>query len=136
MSERYLIDTDVLVAGEHTPEIVAGWIESKHDVATCDVVRAEFLVGVHAPSQAATREKARRYYEEHIAVLPSLPIEKADYDQAGRLIGEAIRHGKARPSLGDGLIAACALREGRIVATKNVTNFKAMGCDPEDPFKS
>jgi predicted nucleic acid-binding protein len=99
MSERYLIDTDVLVAGEHTPEIVAGWIESKHDVATCDVVRAEFLVGVHAPSQAATREKAR-------------------------------------PSLGDGLIAACALREGLIVATKNVTDFKAMGCDTEDPFKS
>jgi predicted nucleic acid-binding protein len=63
MSERYLIDTDVLVAGEHTPEIVAGWIESKHDVATCDVVRAEFLVGVHAPSQAATREKARRFYD-------------------------------------------------------------------------
>jgi predicted nucleic acid-binding protein len=122
-----LIDTAVFIKMERQPGLLADWISQQEDVATCDTVRAEFLVGVHAPSQAATREKARRFFTDIVSAMASLPIDKADFDEAGRLIGEAIRNGKAKPTLGDGLIAACALRNGRTVVTDNTLDFAAMG---------
>ena len=73
-------------------------------------------------------------FEEVIACTPSLPVDRADFDQAGRLIGDAIRNGKVRPTLGDGLIAACALRNGRTVATKNEKDFQAMGVTTVNPL--
>jgi len=91
MNDPLLIDTDIWVEGERQPAVIANWLADQGDVATCDTVRAEFLVGVHAPRQPATREKARRYFEEVIACTPSLPVDRADFDQAGRLIGDAIR---------------------------------------------
>jgi len=134
MNDPLLIDTDIWIEGERQPAVIANWLADQGDVATCDTVRAEFLVGVHAPRQPATREKARRYFEEVIACTPSLPVDRADFDQAGRLIGDAIRNGQARPTLGDGLIAACALRNGRTVATKNEKDFHAMGVATVNPL--
>lgn len=121
-----LIDTAIFFQMERHPDLLADWFSQQADVAACDAVRAEFLIGVHAPSQAATREKARRFFLNTVSAMPSLAIEHADFDQAGRLIGEAIRNGKAKPTLGDGLIAARALRNGRAVVTDNATDFEAM----------
>jgi predicted nucleic acid-binding protein len=126
-AQPLLIDTVIFIKMERQPGLLADWFSQQADVATCDTVRAEFLVGVHAPAQAATREKARRFFADTVSAMTSLPIDKADFDEAGRLIGEAIRNGKAKPTLGDGLIAACALRNGRTVVTDNTLDFTAMG---------
>ena len=134
MSDPLLIDTDVWVEGERRPLAVADWLANQDDVATCEVVWAEFLIGVHAAAQASTRAKARRYFEEIVSAPICLPIEGGDFERAARLIGEAIRAGKARPTLGDGLIAACALRSGRWVATGNDKDFQAMGVPTVNPL--
>ena len=55
MNGPLLIDTDIWVEGERQPAVIANWLADQGDVATCDTVRAEFLVGVHAPRQPATR---------------------------------------------------------------------------------
>jgi predicted nucleic acid-binding protein len=67
--------------------------------------------------------------------MTSLPNEPADYVKAATLAGEARRLGKGKPSLIDGLIAALALRTGAKVATRNVNDFKALGCSCENPLQ-
>ena len=135
MNEKFLIDTSVFVEGEIDPEFFADWLQDKDDVATSEVVLAEFTVGIHAPSDVATRENARKFFTDYILTVPALPVLSQEFRDVGRLIGDAIRHGKARPSLGDGLIAMCALREGRIVVTTNVKDFAAMGVKTVNPLK-
>ena len=135
MSEKILIDTSVFVECEIDPAALVGWLAAQSDVATSEVVLAEFSVGIYAASEAATRERAKRFFEDYIHPVPALPVLSQEFRDVGRLIGDAIRQGKARPSLGDGLIALCALREGRTVATTNLKDFKALGVDAVNPFK-
>jgi predicted nucleic acid-binding protein len=125
----------VFVEGEIDPAFFADWLEDQDDVATSEVVLAEFTVGIHAPSDVATRENARKFFMDYVLAVPALPVLSQEFREVGRLIGDAIRQGKARPSLGDGLIAMCALREGRTVATTNVKDFVAMGVKAVNPLK-
>jgi len=125
----------VFVEGEIGPEFLVDWLAGRDDVATSEVVLAEFTVGMHAPSDPATRERARKFFTDYILPVPALPVLSQEFREVGRLIGDAIRHGKSRPNLGDGLIAMCALREGRIVATTNVKDFVAMGVETVNPLK-
>jgi predicted nucleic acid-binding protein len=67
--------------------------------------------------------------------LNSLASDPADYAKAASLAGEARRLGKGKPGLVDGLVAALALRTGAKVATRNLTDFKAMGCPCDNPLE-
>jgi predicted nucleic acid-binding protein len=130
----WLINTDVFIEGERgDPEFIS-WLETADEVATADIVRAEFLIGVHAVPNAALRQRGSQFYSDRIALLPSFASEPLDYAKAAALAGEARRGGKGKPSLVDGLLAAIALRTGAKVATRNLTDFKAMGCPCENPF--
>jgi predicted nucleic acid-binding protein len=131
---HWLIDTDILIEGERGNPGFGPWFRQTERFATCDIVRGEFLLGVHSVSDARLRERGDKFYREVIAHMTSLPNERADYVKAASLAGEARRNGKGKPSLIDGLIAALALRTGAKVATRNVTDFKAMGCPCENPF--
>jgi predicted nucleic acid-binding protein len=135
MSEKFLIDTSVFVEGEIDPRVLVDWLARQDDVTTSEVVLAEFSVGIHAPSDLATRERARKFFTDYILPVPALPVLSQEFREVGRLIGDAIRHGKSRPSLGDGLIAMCALREDRTVATINIKDFAAMGVETVNPLK-
>ena len=134
MNEKILIDTSVFVEAEIDPVPLLRWLAHQEDVVTSEVVLAEFSVGIHAPAQAITREQAKRFFDEFILPLPARPVQADDFREVGRLIGNAIRQGKARPGLGDGLIALCALREGRTVATTNIKDFKALGVHAVNPL--
>jgi predicted nucleic acid-binding protein len=52
---RWLIDSDILIEGERENPAVLPWLESQEAVATADIVRAEFLLGVYAIRDAAKR---------------------------------------------------------------------------------
>ena len=45
---RWLIDSDILIEGVRENPAVLPWLESQEEVATADIVRAEFLLGVYA----------------------------------------------------------------------------------------
>ena len=130
----WLIDTDVFIEGERGHPAFVPWLESTGSVATADIVRAEFLLGVHAVPDAAKRQRGLLFYTDRIAGLPSFASDPADYGAAAAMAGEARRSGKAKPSLADGLLAAIALRTGATVATRNVTDFQAMACPCVNPL--
>jgi predicted nucleic acid-binding protein len=131
---RWLIDSDVLIEGERGAPAFVSWLAAQDEVATADVVRCEFLIGVHAVSDAARRRRGERFYAERISGMVSLPNEPLDFEAAARMAGEARRQGKGKPSVVDGLLAALALRTGATVATRNQTDFRAMGCPCADPL--
>ena len=131
---RWLIDTDILIEGERENPAFVPWLESQEEVATADVIRAEFLLGVYALGDAAKRQRGEIFYRNRIRGLASLPCEVADYEAAARMAGEARRTGEGAPSLADGLLAAIAVRMGASVATRNLKDFKAMGCPCANPL--
>src|SRR6266478_4994033 len=124
----WLIDTDILIEGERGNPAFKSWLEQAGEVATPDIVRGEFLLGVHCVADAALRQRGAQFYADRIALLNSLASVPADYAKAASLAGEARRLGKGKPGLVDGFVAALALRTGAKVATRNLTDFKAMGC--------
>ena len=130
----WLIDTDIFIEGERGNPSFKIWLEQAGEVATTDIVRGEFLLGIHSASDAALRQRGTQFYSDRIAHLSSFASEAADYAKAAALAGEARRLGKGKPGLIDGLIAAVALRTGAKVATRNVTDFQAMGCPCENPL--
>ena len=132
---RWLIDSDILIEGERQNPAFITWLEAQSEVATADIIRAEFLLGVYAVHDAGKRQRGETFYRDRIHGLVSFPSEVSDFETAARLTGEARRNGKGKPSLADGLLAAVALRTGATVATQNITDFKAMGCPCDNPFK-
>ena len=131
---RWIIDSDVLIEGERGDASFLRWLEAQKEVATADIVRCEFLIGVHAVTDAAKRRRGEQFYKDRIAGLASLANLPEDFETAGRIAGEARRLGKGKPSAVDGLLAAIALRTGATVATRNETDFKAMGCPCRNPL--
>jgi len=130
----WLIDTDIFIEGERGHAAFVPWLAQADAVATADIVRGEFLLGVHAVPDAALRQRGAQFYADRIAHLPSFASEAADYAKAASLAGEARRLGKGKPGLVDGLLAALALRTGARVATRNIPDFRAMGCPCENPL--
>jgi predicted nucleic acid-binding protein len=131
----WIIDTDIFIEGERGNAAFALWLLGADGIATADVVRGEFLIGVHAVADEAIRRRGHQFYSERIAGLPSFSSDPGDYAKAAALAGDARRDGKGKPGLVDGLIAAIAIRIGAKVATRNVKDFEAMGCPCADPFK-
>lgn len=131
---NWLIDTDILIEGERGNAEFVSWLESLEGVATADIIRLEFLIGVHAVKDSGKRNRGERFYRDRICALASLPNEPEDFEMAARLAGEARRNGRGTPGLADGLLAAIALRTGAQVATRNLKDFSAMGCPCENPL--
>jgi predicted nucleic acid-binding protein len=95
----WIIDTDILIEGERGNLAFVAWLQSADGIATADVVRGEFLLGVHAVAEEAIRHRGVRFYSDRIAGLPSFSSEPADYAKAAALAGEARRQGKGKPGL-------------------------------------
>ncbi len=128
---RWLIDCDILIEGERGNPAFDLWRRSDAEFATADIIRAEFLLGVHAVADAAKRRRGEQFYRERIAGIASLPNEVQDYELAARMAGETRRSGKGKPSLPDALLGAMAIRT---VATGNLNDFKKMGVPCANPL--
>lgn len=131
-----LVDTSILVKGQHDPAWFATLVANRDDLATCDAAIAEFEVGLYAPRAKKTRDQVREFANASILPLMNIPHLPEDFHEAARLIGEAIFAAKAKPSLADGLIAAVSRRLDLTVWTIDETDFKAMGCQTSNPWKS
>jgi len=130
-----LIDSSVWIEGERNPAWFADLVEDLPDAATCLTAAGEFAVGLHAPAKKITRDRAREFFVSSVQSVAWLPHLPDDFLEAGRLVGEAILLSKAKPSFADGLIAACAQRQERIVWTTDDAHFTAMGCRVFNPLK-
>ena len=132
---RWLIDSDVLIEGERANPAFEEWRKTDGEFATADIIRAEFLLGVHMVADTAKRVRGEQFYRDRIAPISSLSNEPLDYETAARLAGEARRLNKGKPSIPDALLAAIAIRTGATVATRNLKDFDAMGCPCKNPLE-
>jgi predicted nucleic acid-binding protein len=134
LSDPCLVDSSVWIDAEREPARFAAAVKGHADVATCLAAVTEFAVGVYAPAKEKTREAARLFLDRQIAAAAWHAHLPDDFAAAARLVGAAIRRGKAKPSFADGLIAACATRLGRVVWTLDTSHFTAMGAPALIPF--
>jgi predicted nucleic acid-binding protein len=132
----WIIDTDLFIEGERGNPDFIPWLESLQSVATTDIVRGEYLIGVSAVDDSVRRQRGLTFYNSRISGMQSLPNEAQDYPKAAELAGDARRLGKGSPGLIDGLIAAVAMRLGATVATRNIRDFQAMGCACQNPLQN
>lgn len=51
---RWLIDSDILIEGEQGHPAFVRWMDRQSEIATADIVRCEFLLGVHAVPGASS----------------------------------------------------------------------------------
>lgn len=72
---HWLVDTDIFIEAERGNSAFGQWLSQVDSVATADIVRGEFLLGVHAVSDAARRQRGIQFYTDRIANLPSLQSE-------------------------------------------------------------
>ena len=130
----WIVDTDLFIEGERGNAAFVAWLQNADGVATADVVRGEYLIGVHAVVDETVRRRGVQFYSDRIAGLPSFSSESPDFAKAATLAGDARRRSKGKPGLIDGLIAAIAIRTGATVATQNTKDFEAMGCTCANPL--
>ena len=131
-----LIDSDILIEGERANPAFEAWSNSPGEFATADVVRGQFLIGVHSIKDPVKHNRGLKFYSERIAVIPSFSNQPEDFEHAARLAGEAWKRGQGKPDLMDALIAVIAIRTGATVATRNLKDFKPMGCACENPLEN
>ena len=130
-----LIDSSIWIEGERNPAWFADLVQDLPDVATCLTAAGEYAVGIYAPTKKHTRDRAREFFVKSVQSVAWLPHLPDDFLEAARLVGEAILTNKAKPTFADGLIAACAQRQDRIVWTADDDHFSAMGCRTYNPLE-
>jgi tRNA(fMet)-specific endonuclease VapC len=119
-----LIDTSVFVAVERSGGDLSDLLEELGDdpVALSAITASELLHGVHRADSAVRRGRRERFVEEILSTFPVIPFTLemarihsrlwADLQAKGEVIGAH-----------DLLIAATALAQDSIVATRNPRHF-------------
>jgi predicted nucleic acid-binding protein len=66
----WIIDTDLLIEGERGDAGFIKWLGSVDSVATADIIRAEFLLGVHAVNDEALRTRGSNFIRARLRSFP------------------------------------------------------------------
>lgn len=85
---RILIDTTVLVEAERQAYDLDRWIEARGDIEgifVCDAGIAEWLAEEPVRDEGK-RQRFRRYWEQYLSLMPSLPLSREVCERAGSLM--------------------------------------------------
>jgi tRNA(fMet)-specific endonuclease VapC len=118
---RLILDSTILVASERRATVLDRLIADEDDVAIAAITAAELLVGVE---QADARRRSSRtaFVEELLSVLPIEDYDLATARTHALLLAATRQAGKPRGAH-DLIIAATAIRSGRIVITADSRGF-------------
>jgi len=134
----HLVDTNVLSElPKPRPSLAAlRWLEAQPEIAIAisSISLEELTFGVER-SKGAARERLRDWLQALLDTGPRvLPVTELVATTAGRL--RAQREAKGRPvAQADMLVAASALTEGLVLATRNVKDFEGCGVALVNPFE-
>ena len=130
----YLVDTNVvseLARPRPAPNVVA-WFGGLTGFALSAVTVEELAFGV-ARSQVGRREKLATWFDALLSTSRLFDVTPAIARASGDL--RALRERAGQPvTQADMLIAATAVVNGLIVATRNTDDFKGCGVAVVDPF--
>jgi predicted nucleic acid-binding protein len=132
---RFLVDTNVIseLPRRRPNPAVVRWLESQPVVVLSAISIEELAFGV-----ARAKGKAREALQEWLDLLLGSGLRVVDVTAAiARTAGElrALREAKGRPvAQADMLVAACAVHERLVLATRNVRDFEGCGIVVVNPF--
>ena len=133
-SKEFILDADILIEAERGNSIALNWFEKQENIVIADSVRFEFLSGTHQVKNWTVKERSLKFYHEYCSLCSSESHTREDFENAARIVGEAWRENRGKPSMTDGLLSVLAQRTGRIVATRNLKDFKACGAAALNPL--
>jgi predicted nucleic acid-binding protein len=132
----HLVDTNVLC---ELPKLrpsaaVLEWLGAQREIAISAVTLEELTFGAER-TKGAARERLRGWLRALLDTAPRvIPVTALVATTAGRL--RAQREAKGRPvAQADMLVAACALTEGLVLATRKVKDFEGCGVMLVNPFE-
>lgn len=132
----YLLDTNVLseLPRPRPHDKVLQWLGNQREIALSAVTLEELTYGVER-AKGPARERLRGWLQGLLDSRPRIvPITPLVASTAGRL--RAQREAGGRPvAQADMLVAACALTEGLVLATRNVRDFEGCGVALLNPFE-
>ena len=113
---------------------VLRWLGGQREVALSAITLEELTYGVER-AKGPARERLRGWLQALLESKPRIvPLTPLVATTAGRL--RAQREASGRPvAQADMLVAACALTEGLVLATRNVRDFDGCGVALLNPFE-
>lgn len=109
------------------------WISGQQELAVCAITLEELVYGVNRvpPDQS---KRLTQWLDKLLSIpLTVEPVDQSVAELCGILRAQSERQGKT-VAQADLLIAACALRSGRILVTRNVRHFEGCGVPLLNPF--
>jgi predicted nucleic acid-binding protein len=133
-SKEFILDADVLIEAERGNATALNWLNAQENIIIADAVRFEFLLGAHQIKNSTLKEHSLNFFRENLSDCPAESHTREDFENAARIVGEAWRENRGKPSMTDGLLSVLAQRTGRVVATRNLKDFKACGAEAVNPL--
>lgn len=129
---NYLLDTCVLsefIKPRPSPRLIR-WLDGMDDLHLAISVLSigELQRGISRLSPGTRRDSLQQWLNQELLLRFAgrvLPLELNAALLWGQLVGEAIAPGKTLPAM-DVLLAATAIEQGMILATRNVKDFSRM----------
>ena len=119
---------------------MAAWFEAQpaDDLYIPVVTLGELIRGIVQMPDGRRRDALDRWVREDLPLQFQgriLPFDEATAVIWGEMVGAAGRRGRPLPIL-DAQIGATAIRHGLVLATRNVTDFRAMNVAVFNPWDS
>ena len=132
----FLVDTNVLseLPRPRPDAAVLRWLDSQAEIAVSAITLEELTFGVER-ARGSARDRLRGWLQALIDASPRVvPVTALVASTAGRL--RAQREARGRPvAQADMLVAASALTEGLVLATRNTRDFEGCGVALVNPFE-
>jgi predicted nucleic acid-binding protein len=132
----FLVDTNVLseLPKPRPNASVLRWLEGQTEVAISAITLEELTFGVER-ARGISRDRLRAWLQALMDSAPRvIPVSGLVASTAGRL--RAQREAKGRPvAQADMLVAASALSEGLVLATRITRDFEGCGVALVNPFE-
>lgn len=132
----YLVDANVLSeATKPAPDRkVLDWLQRNQRELTVDpIILGEIRFGIHLLAAGSRRRRLENWFEEGVGRIRCVPWEAPTGLRWAALLADLRKSGQSIP-VKDSLIAATALVNGFIVATRNLRDFRKTGVKVVDPF--
>ena len=133
----YLVDTNVVseLRRPRPHPAVVHWVEETPPdalfISAVTVGEIQSGIEITREQDPAKADELEEWLAQLIASHEVLPMDAEFFREWGR-----IKHKRSGTLIVDAMIAATAMVRGLTVATRNVSDFRALGVEVFDPFES
>jgi predicted nucleic acid-binding protein len=131
----YLIDTNVVseLVKPRPHVAVVTWLQARESIVLSAISIDELTYGIER-AKGKARDTLREWFADLLGAEPRIiPVTAEIAATAGRLRAQREAAGR-QVAQADMLVAACALSEGLVLATRNVRDFAGCGLALFNPF--